>query len=204
MKIKIKKINSNIRNGVRSGVLAVFMIGTFGFTAASETQLDSSHHSTEATIQSTEYTPFQYVWYAGSTFIPFNSTAKYGYKGEGCIYSTAADEKRFIHKVLLPEGAVIDYMRMYSYDDSTSSITGFLTTYDAAGSFDELFSMSSENGGYGSVLSPLVSYTVDTFSSAMNVVINLGNTVNSNLAFCGVRIAYKLPIDDLIFKNGFE
>lgn len=208
---KTTKINSRERNStdlIRAGILAVFMIGTAGNAAANEMEASASHSThikatTDASNHITASIPFRYVQYAGSTFLPLSSDAEYAYKGSGCIYKTGGTDKLFAHKVLLPEGAVIHYVRMYSFDANTSnSIRGFLTTYDAAGNYNELHASTSEDGGYGSVLSPLLNYTVDNNTRPINMVVNLGNATTSDLAFCGVRIAYKLP--DLIFKNGFE
>lgn len=183
--------------------MALLMIGATGYVAASDAQLDSPHHAVQASSRTAGYTPFQYAWYSGATFVPFASETEYRYKSAGCIYKTGGVDERFLHKVVLPDNAVIHYVRMYSYDDSTSNIRGFLTTYDAAGDVDDLTQVDSVDGGYGSVLSPLLNYTVGTYNKSINIVVRLSDDSAGNLALCGVRIAYKVR-PDIIFKAGFE
>ena len=149
---------------------------------------------------------YGYLWIAGAAFHPFDNSTTYSYSSGGCISKTAGSDSRFTHKVLLPEGSVVRFLRLYYYDDSTSSVTAFFTTYDGAGNFAELTSVGSTNavGGFGTVLSPLFSYEVNRYTSAISVVANLGNQNNTDLRFCGVRIAYDLPITDRIYANGFD
>ncbi len=148
----------------------------------------------------------EYLWIAGSSFHPLDSSTTYSYPGSGCIAKTGGSNSAFAHRVVLPQGAVVNYLRLYYYDTSTSTVTAFFTTYDGAGNFNERSNVASVNqaAGYGSALSPLMNFTVDQFSSAINVAVNLGAQNDSTLRFCGVRIAYEPPITDRIFANGFE
>lgn len=149
---------------------------------------------------------FGYLWIAGSTFHPLDNSTTYSYPGNGCISKTGGSDARFAHKVVLPEDSVVRYLRLYYYDDSTSTVTAFFTTYDGAGNVVDRTSVGSTNiaGGYGTTLSPLFSYEVNQNSEAINVVAILGAQNNSTLRFCGVRIAYDAPITDRIFANGFD
>ena len=149
---------------------------------------------------------FGYLWIAGATFHPLDNSTTYSYSSAGCISKATGSDSRFAHKVVLPDGAVVRYLRLYYYDDSTSAVTAFFTTYDAAGNYVERTSVGSTNaaGGYGTELSPLFSHVVDQYASAINVVANLGTQNSSTLRFCGVRIAYDPPITDRIFANGFD
>lgn len=149
---------------------------------------------------------FEYLWLAGSTFHPLSSSASFQYPGSGCISPGNSSNGRFAHKVVLPTGAVINYLRLYAYDASAEgSVGSFLTTYDATGSFNEVLTVSSATtGGYSSWLSPLAELTVDNASTAINIVVNLGTSLDNNLRFCGIRIAYIPLPENLIFTNDFE
>jgi hypothetical protein len=149
---------------------------------------------------------FGYLWIAGSTFHPLDITTTYSYPGNGCISKTGGTDNRFAHKVVLPEGTLVRYLRLYYYDDSTSTVNAYFTSYDGAGNFVEHASVGSTNGagGYGTTLSPLFSYEVNASGAAINVVANLGNQNTSTLRFCGVRIAYDAPITDRIFADDFD
>jgi len=148
---------------------------------------------------------FDYLFITGAAFHPLESTTAYAYAGGGCIYTTGGTGL-FAHKVVLPQGAIVRYLRLYYYDTSTASVTAFFTTYDGAGGFNELTNVSSTNiaGGFGTTLSPEISHTVDHLSAPINVTANLGAQNDNTLRFCGVRIAYEPPIIDLIFKDGFD
>jgi hypothetical protein len=167
--------------------------------------------SATGTEQSPMQTPeevlggYDYLQIAGSAFVPFASNAQFAYSGNGCINSSGSGENRFAHKLVLPAGSLIKYLRLYYYDDSTSSITAFFTTYDAAGNFSQLTSVGSlDSGTYGSNLSSELSYEINPASSPVNVVVNLGSDTTSALRFCGVRIAYLRPFFDRIFADGFD
>ena len=148
---------------------------------------------------------YEYLQIAGSSFIPFASSAEYSYPGNGCISKTGGSEARFAHKLLLPAGTTVKFVRLYFYDDSISSVTAYFTTYDAAGNFTELASVGSvDSSGYGSSLSPELSYVVSPASSPINIVANLGAQDDSTLRFCGVRVAYIPAVTDRIFADGFD
>lgn len=150
---------------------------------------------------------YEYLWIVGSAFHPLDNTTTYAYPGKGCISKTGGTSNLFAHKAVLPQGAEVRYLRLYYYDaSSSSSVIAFLTTYDAVGNFNERISIASEDriDGYGTTLSTELSYEVDHFNTSINVVANLGDANNNTLKFCGVRIAYYPPSNDVIFANGFE
>lgn len=148
---------------------------------------------------------YEYLQIAGSSFIPFSSQAEFSYPGNGCISKTGGTEARFAHKLLLPAGSIVKFVRLYFYDDSSGLVTAFFTTYDAAGNFTELASVDSiDSSGYGSSLSPELTYVVSPLSSPVNIVANLGSQNDSSLRFCGVRVAYIPVVTDRIFANGFD
>lgn len=147
-----------------------------------------------------------YLNIAGSTFHPLDSTTTYSYPGGGCIAKTGGTQPLFVHRAILPQGATVRYVRLNYYDTSTSNVAAFFTTYDGAGNYNQLSLVSSPAGssGYGSVLSSEFAFSVDQYTSAINVAVNLGTQNDSTLRLCGVRIAYNPPITDRIFANGFD
>lgn len=149
---------------------------------------------------------YAYQSVAGSTFHPLDSNTSYSYPGNGCIAKTGGAESRFVHRIVLPQGAVVRFLRLYYYDTSASDLSAFFTTYDGAGNYSEVTTVSSGSGptGFATTLSPALNFTVDRYTSAINVLVNLSNQNNETLRFCGVRIAYEAPLTDLIFANGFE
>ena len=204
-------INIKRHGAIRGNMLLYMMFGMFALSAALPANGASGDNRlepmTHVTAQPGEPTgSFEYLSIAASTFHPFDNSTTYSYHVGGCISKTAGSDSRFAHRVVLPNGAIVRYLRLYYYDSSTSKVTAFFTTYDAAGNFVEHTNVESTNaaGGYSSVLSPAISYDVDRYAAAINVVANLGTENSSTLQFCGVRIAYEAPIIDLIFANGFE
>lgn len=149
---------------------------------------------------------FEYLNIAGSTFHPHDNSTPYAYTGAGCIAKTGGSGNLFAHKAALPQGAVVKFLRLYYYDTSSRDILAFFTTYDGAGNYNERTTVSSATGatGFGTEQSPEIDFTVDHYTSAINIVANLGNQNDNTLRFCGVRIAYQAPITDRIFTNGFD
>ena len=145
--------------------------------------------------------PYSYLMLPGTTFHPFGNGAAYSYSSAGCIYRTGGTESRFQHKLVLPQGAIVDYVRFFYYDSSASgSVSGFFTSYDGAGTFNQtLVGVSTDDGGYGSFVG-LVNREVDHQTAPINVTVQLSAT-GSDTAFCGVRVHYTT---DLIFANGFD
>lgn len=143
---------------------------------------------------------FSYAHIAGSTFRPRDSATTWTYAGAGCITSTAGTQL-FVHKLLLPQDAVVNYLRIYYNDTSTSDVSAYITSYDSAGGAADLTSAaSSGTPGYSEALSPLIAYSVDNVSNVLVVNVIFGGA-DPSLAFCGVRVAYT---EDRIFANAFE
>ncbi|MGB0134280.1 hypothetical protein [Dokdonella sp.] len=148
---------------------------------------------------------FRYLQIAGAAFHPFDTTTTYSYPGAGCISKTGGAGSLFTHKVVLPAGSVVRFLRLYFYDNASSSVTAFIYTYNGVGNFSQLTSVGSEtSGGFNTTLSPAISYEVNPATAAINVVANLGTQNDSTLRFCGVRIAYDAPITDRIFADDFD
>lgn len=192
----------------RSLLAAIGLVALLGLAEASAAPGDQDNGVSMPGLADPEQingAVLQYQRIAGSAFIPFATSAAFAYPGNGCINKTGGTETRFAHKVMLPAGSIVKYVRLYYFDNSASSVTAFFTTYDAAGNFNEIASVgSTDTGGYGSSLTPEMTYEVDPFVGAVNIVANLGAQDDSTLRFCGVRIAYIPAITDRIFADGFD
>jgi hypothetical protein len=93
----------------------------------------------------------------------------------------------------IPEGSRIDYLRIFYYDASDDNSIAWITTYDGAGTFNDLTSVtSSGNSGYGTQLSAYVGEVVDNASNSY--VLNWRPVqVGTSMQLCGLRVAYRLP-----------
>lgn len=139
-----------------------------------------------------EWSDFYYKFLAGSALRPRDSSSGWRYEGVGCVYRSNGSEL-FTINLDIPNGARIDYLRLFYRDTSASNGTAWITNYDGAGNFTDLTSVSSAgNGGYGTTLSPQLSHVVDT--AARSYVVNWEPAQNGNtMQLCGVRVAYRLP-----------
>lgn len=141
---------------------------------------------------------------AATTFSPYDSTATWAYQGAGCR-SRVAGSGLYDLGIQVPNGAVIDFLRVYYYDvDGTNDVAATLWSFDGAGNFTQLaLAQGSGTPGYSSAGSGFFSHTVDTVSESLVVRLNLSGGTNSNLRICGVRIRYT-DLASFIFADGFE
>ncbi len=149
-------------------------------------------------------TPFSYLNIVGTAFVPRNDGVGFTFAGGGCTYTTAGN-RRLTFKTLLPDGALVKYVRIFYKDTSATEMNVWLTSYDGAGTNVDLTMVaSSGDSGYGTTLSAELNYTVDQYTDALALVAT--PTVSDDTQqLCGVRIAYYDPIDlDTIFENGFD
>lgn len=156
----------------------------------------------------TEGTPtFSYRWLAGSTFHSVSTPGSYTYYGAGCIQPSGTGTRTFHHKLLLPQGSLVKYVRLYYRNTSTANTpTAYFTTYNMVGGItDHGFVSGSNIGGYSSALSGEMNYTVDHIAEPINIDVSLGSVTDGSVQFCGVRVAYYAPELEIdIFKDGFE
>ena len=137
---------------------------------------------------------FLYERLVGTAFNPRTSTSTFAYNFSGCVYETGGTDNRFMAPLLLPEGAMIKFLRLY-YDDSNaaSDLTAWITRYQPGVTSEDITSVtSSGSGGYGSTLSAEVSHVVDLTNWAYTVIIAPNANAATN-SFCGVRVAYYPP-----------
>lgn len=149
---------------------------------------------------------FSYKNITGHAFQSLDDTDTFRGGQPGCVRLTAGGRKRLQHKVLLPDGALVKYLRIYYYDTSTKDLTAWLTDYDGAGQYVDRTRVTSGGAdGFNSALSAEMNYVVDHYTQALAIVIDPNTVFDGTLQFCGARIAYYDPVDlDAIFRNGFD
>jgi hypothetical protein len=138
------------------------------------------------------WSDFYYLYAGGSTLRPRASATTWSYNGVGCVSAVTGNDI-FSLDLQLPQGARIDYLRLYYYDTSANNSTAWITTYDGSGGFTDLTSVSSTgNSGYGTSLSPLVEHVVNNATRAY--VFNWrADQTGSTMRLCAFRVAYRLP-----------
>jgi hypothetical protein len=137
-----------------------------------------------------------FVRASGSNFVPRDSTATFSYSGGGCLQRDSnVGDSWFTYDVQIPDGAVIDFLRVYYYDNNaTYDINSELWAFDGAGG-TTLIAEADSSGtlGYSSTGSDFFSHTVDTLSESLVVVASIQGGVGDSLEICGIRLRYQLP-----------
>jgi hypothetical protein len=137
------------------------------------------------------WSDFHYVFAAGVTFHPRGGGASWEHVASGCIRRSGGDGP-FTLNANLPQGARIDYVRIYYWDSSTLDSWGFVQAFDGIGGFTNIATvMTSGFSGYGSQTSEYVGHIVDNAANSYSFLWN--PITNDNLYLCGMRIAYRLP-----------
>lgn len=147
----------------------------------------------------------RFLFAAGSNFRPRSSDTTFSYFGGGCVRrDSLAGDSWFTYDLDLPEGSVIDHLRLFYYDiDATSDVDSELWAFDGAGGTHQIAgAQGSGSLGYGDVGSGLFAHSVDTLNQSYSVVASLQGGVGERLALCGVRLRYQFV--DSIFRDGFE
>jgi len=132
----------------------------------------------------------RYLRIPGSDFLRRHATTDAIYAGSGCIRASVAGAI-FTADVQLPDGAVVNYVRTYYYNDGVSAGIGtYLTDFDGSGGSTEHSSfVTSTSTGYASTLSPPIAVTITPMTRSYSMVVVI-NAASADLRFCGVRIQY--------------
>ncbi|MFC2029727.1 hypothetical protein ACFLWA_03255 [Chloroflexota bacterium] len=150
----------------------------------------------ELAIDAPAATTSYYKRIAGSDFHPLGSFTDHSPMGAGCVYRTSVGG-RLSAGLQLPQGAVLDYLRIYFYDNSTEEIDVVIWAHDGAHNESELISVTSTGSqGYdsaGAWLDP--AHVVDNVSEALSIVVGFGNSTNIDTGFCRVRVRYQFSLD---------
>lgn len=128
----------------------------------------------------------------GSTLRPRVNDVSYTTNGSGgCVYVTAGSATTVWNTPLwIPDGANVQYLRIYVNDTSTSNVQGWFSIYDLYGGLVQEFAVASA-GTPGETYfdSAQINHVIDY--SLYSYVVNMrpGGT-GSTLQFCGARIFY--------------
>jgi len=138
---------------------------------------------------------FYYYHATGSALRPRDSSVEWNTDGSGgCIYQVSGNASVVYNLHLdIPDGARIDYLRIFYYDTDASNTQSWVTRYDdSGGASDIAYAPSTGTAGYGSALSSLIEHVVDNVN--YNYVLNWRPIVNGTaMMLCGLRVAYRLP-----------
>lgn len=147
---------------------------------------DARPNATAATLS--------YYRLVGTAFNVRTSTTTFAYNFNGCVYLNGGTDNRLMAPLLIPDGSVIKFLRIY-YDDTSagSDLTAWITRYQPGVTSEDLTSVnSSGSAGFGTALSPEITHTVDLVSWAYTIVIAPNGNSAAN-SICGIRVAYYGP-----------
>lgn len=186
-----------------SGLLS--MIPTVAIGGQSGGEPETSRRTSTPVVASEEAPEDQGLMYlraAASSFTPYDSSTTWVYEGSGCR-SLRSGSPWFDLGVEFPDGAIIDFLRVYFYDaDAVNDVSAVLYGFDNEG--DQMIvaqAAGSGTPGFSSAGSGLFSHTVDNVAQSMVVRIDLDGGSDDTLWVCGVRIRY---FKAEIFADGFE
>ena len=138
----------------------------------------------------------EFIRAAGSNFVPRDSNVNFHYYGGGCLVrDTGAGDSWFTYDLQLPDGAQIDYLRVYYRDSSsTYDIDSELWAFNGAGGTNLLAEAdSSDIPGYSSTGSGYFTHIVDNTNESLVVIARIPEGAGTELALCGIRIRYQSP-----------
>ena len=135
---------------------------------------------------------YSYYYVLGSQLAPRDSDSTFVYSGNGCMYQSAGSNIRFQFPVLLPEGSVVDFVRIYYNVTDPSGVTAWLTRYEAGQTNLDVTSVSSSGtSGFDTQVSDQLGHV---FDSSVNYTLNVYlGTSSLATQICGIRIAYVAP-----------
>lgn len=159
--------------------------------------ISSSSDQTVPLLQNDQEVPEGLVSWrvTGSALTPRENNVNYTVGGTGgCSYVTSGDAFTVWNTTVnLPQGAVVDTLRMYYYDTSNSNSSAWFTVYDLYGDIVTEWVVSS-SGNFGNSFndSAIINHTIDY--SIYSYLINWRPVVTgSSLQLCGFRIFYSPP-----------
>ncbi len=147
---------------------------------------------------------FSYYQVAGATLRSRSSTTGFAYDGVGCTHTTSnsTDGNILNTELIVPDNAVIKYLRVYYSDTNPSSgVEGFITKYQPGVSTIDLVHTGSTDPfqtGYGFTVSQEITETVNNTVYAYTLIgwPDVNNTANK---ICGLRVAYYAPFHGNLF-----
>lgn len=195
--------------GVLSFTLLLTTVGSLHLAAQEsaepERAFDPLHEAVAPTAEEAELGGgFQFLRAAGSNFAPRDSDTAFSYGGAGCLQRDSnVGDSWFTYDVQLPDGALIDFMRVYFIDnDASFNVNSELWAFDGAGGTTLIAEAdSSGTPGTGSASSASFAHTVNNAAQSLVVVGSIQGGVGIAVQLCGIRFRYLGPT---LFEDGFE
>lgn len=131
----------------------------------------------------------------GSALRPRESDVSFSINSSGsCSYVTGGDASTVWNVTpILPQGAVVDTLRMYYDDTSGSNSSAWFTIYDLYGDIvDEWNVSSSGSSGNGFNDSATIEHTID-YSTYAYLINWRPGTTGATMQLCGFRVFYEPP-----------
>lgn len=130
--------------------------------------------------------------YSANVFVPYDDDMTYVYGGGGCRYRTGGTAWTD-HTLQLPQGAEIDYLRIYFYDnDAANNASAFLFSFDDTGGYTQIATAESTGTpGWSSMGSGFFSYFVDNINQSLSLRLSYGGGTTGSLQICAVRLRYQ-------------
>lgn len=201
LKRNVKRMTLTV--GICIVILMLLLLPTPSTQAASNVKDDSNislkiQSNTTTGLLRTEdrsFSPyFSYIHVAGAALKPRASNTEWSTDSSGgCLYVSGGSASTVYNIHLeIPDGARIDYLRIFYNDASTSDSYAWVTRYDDYGGIEDVASVtSSGSSGYGTQLSSFVSHEVDNVN--YSYVLNWRPVVvGSSMQLCGLRVAYRV------------
>ncbi len=147
---------------------------------------------------------FSYYQIAGATLRGRSSTTGFAYDGLGCTHTTSSsgDSNILNTELIVPDNAVIKYLRVYYSDTNPGSgVQGFITKYSPGASTVDLIHTGSTDpfqGGYGFTVSTEITETVNNTVFAYTLI-GWPAVNDARNKICGLRVAYYAPFHGAIF-----
>jgi len=132
-----------------------------------------------------------YLRVTGSVFKPRSSSVGWapGAQG-GSIYAISGSSGEVWNSPLyLPQGTLIQYVRMYYYDNSASNCRGWFTIYDLYGDVVDEWGVSSSGTGNSFDDTANINHTID-YGSYSYVLNWRPNQIGSTMMLHGFRVFY--------------
>lgn len=205
LKRNVKRMTLTV--GICIVILMLLLLPTPSTQAASNTKNDSNismniQSNTTAGLLRTEdrsFSPyFSYIHVAGAALKPRASNTEWSTDSSGgCLYVSGGSASTVYNIHLdIPDGARIDYLRIYYYDTSASDSQAWVTRYDDSGALEDIaYVSSSGTSGHSTQLSAFASHVVDNVN--YSYVLNWRPlVVGSSMQLCGLRVAYRVPMTD--------
>jgi hypothetical protein len=136
------------------------------------------------------------IRFIGSALKPRENDVDYEVSLQGgCVYVSAGDATTVWNLPLaLPEGAQVDYVRIYVSDSNAADTCGWFTRYDLYGSLDQEWAACSEgnagNGYWTAQISPTETINYGSYSYALNW---RPGVTGDTIQLCGLRLYYTAP-----------